>query len=105
MLDLFQSTFNVQGTMDDWRLTNQMQYLHRASLQWRTYANANPANDHDHCEFCFAKFMTSPENHGLCEGYATADAYRWICKPCYDDFRTLFDWQLSDSPPSLQPPL
>lgn len=91
--------------MDDWRLTNQMQYLHRENLHWRPYAPANPWNDHDHCEFCFAKFMVSTENQTLGEGYATVDGHRWICKTCYEDFKTLFEWQLSTLPAPLEPPL
>ena len=83
--------------MDDWRITNQMQYLYRERLRLRSYAPENPVNDHDHCEFCFAKFMLGNENQMQDEGYATDDGYRWICKTCYVDFKTLFDWQPADS--------
>lgn len=80
----------------DWRLTNQEQYLQGAVLTWRQYAPANPENDHDHCEFCFAKFMRVSEPNALHEGYSTPDRYRWICKPCFDDFVDLFAWQIKD---------
>jgi hypothetical protein len=79
----------------DWRLTNQERYLKGAVLIWRHYAPANPANDHDHCEFCYAKFMAvGGEPDALSEGYSTPDRYRWICKPCFDDFATQFAWRV-----------
>jgi transposase-like protein len=27
------------------------------------------------------------------EGYVTVDQ-RWICEPCYEDFKVMFDWRL-----------
>jgi hypothetical protein len=78
--------------MSDWRLTNQKQYLDGARLTCRMYAAANPENDHDHCEFCFAKFMANEEDGMLHEGYATDDNHRWICKTCYEDFKSDFNW-------------
>src|SRR3569832_1983919 len=34
--------------------------------------------DHDHCEFCHAKFADVSEG-ALTEGYTTADEARWVC--------------------------
>ncbi len=51
--------------------------------------------DHDHCEFCWAKFAEEiliPDS--LHEGYATADNYRWICEACFEDFKDQFGWRL-----------
>jgi len=42
---------------NDWRLMNQERYLKGVTLSWRAYVPANPTNDHDHCEFCQAKFL------------------------------------------------
>jgi hypothetical protein len=78
----------------DWRLTNQEQYLQEAVLVWQTYAPANPENDHDHCEFCYAKFMLGGEAETLSEGYSTRDRHRWICNPCFDDFAVQFAWHI-----------
>lgn len=50
--------------------------------------------DHDHCEFCWAKFMpaeTAYDSSVLTEGYATEDG-RWVCAECLADFRAEFDW-------------
>lgn len=82
------------SNVEDWRLTNQERYLRDAVLIWCHYAPASPANDHDHCEFCYAKFMVGGEPDTLSEGYSTPDRYRWICKPCFDDFATQFVWRV-----------
>jgi hypothetical protein len=78
---------------NDWRLTNQGFYLTGAKLFWSKYSPPDPANDHDHCEFCFGKFMTS-EPDALHDGWCTEDRYRWVCSACCEDFRDLFNWQL-----------
>jgi hypothetical protein len=44
------------------------------------------------CRFCGAKFVESGEASTLREGYATADAYRWVCPDCFEDFRERFGW-------------
>ena len=82
---------------NDWRLTNQERYLKGVTLAWRSYAPANPANDHDHCEFCWAKFSEGETPDTLHEGYATADRYRWICRSCFDDFRDMFEWHVEQA--------
>jgi len=79
---------------NDWRLTNQERYLKGATLIWGRYAPANPENDHDQCEFCWAKFMTNDRPELLHEGYSTPDGYRWICRTCFDDFVDMFGWHV-----------
>jgi hypothetical protein len=81
-------------TPRDWRLTNQEQYLKGATLSWRSYVPAVADNDHDHCQFCNAKFMVGGLPDTITEGYTTLDGYRWICKACFDDFVDLFDWRV-----------
>ena len=78
---------------DDWRVTNQEQYLKGVQLVWRPYS-PNKGNDHDHCEFCWVKFTVIGTPDTLTEGYATKDGYRWICKTCFDDFVSRFNWQV-----------
>ena len=79
--------------LDDWRLTNQLSYLKGATLSLQPYAPASALNDHDHCEFCFAKFMTDESPDTITSGYATTDRYRWVCKTCFSDFADLFEWR------------
>lgn len=78
---------------NDWRLRGQQKYLHAARLKRERYAPFKDGWSHDHCEFCNAKFcLDLPEC--LLEGYCTEDYYRWICEPCFNDFRELFEFQL-----------
>lgn len=77
------------STAKDWRLTHQENYLKGVVLKWQPYSPSSAENDHDHCEFCFTKFMHNEPNT-LHEGFATSDRYRWICKPCFDDFFEVF---------------
>jgi hypothetical protein len=63
------------------------------SLVHRAYRR-NRGGDHDHCAFCWAKFMVEDRPDVLHEGYATADDAHWICEPCFQDFRERFHWQL-----------
>ena len=62
----------------DWRLQGQEQYLKGATLVRRLYREprCNPEWDHDHCEFCWAKFMLGSNPDALHEGYCTLDEYR-----------------------------
>lgn len=79
------------ATKDDWRLTNQEAYLKGVTLTRQRYEQADSFNDHDHCEFCSAKFMTAGLDV-LSEGYATQDRSRWVCAACFDDFQKMFGW-------------
>ncbi len=79
---------------NDWRLTNQEKYLKDVILRWKKYTKYREGWEHDHCEFCWAKFMESDDPEVLKEGYATEDKYRWICKQCFEDFKELFQWKV-----------
>ena len=79
---------------NDWRLMNQERYLKGATLIWGPYRPRSPDNDHDHCEFCWAKFMVEDLPDVLHAGYCTLDEYRWICNTCFEDFRDRFQWKI-----------
>ena len=89
---------------DDWRLGGQERYLQPARLCWKRYSRWSDEWDHDHCEFCWAKFValddTQSGPNDLSEGYAVLsngdfpDDYHWICATCYADFRGMFDWEV-----------
>lgn len=84
----------------DWRRTGQERYLTGASFERRAYEAPSQAWDHEHCEFCWAKFMPtgkSADASVLSEGYVTADD-RWVCDGCFADFRDEFNWIVA--PPS-----
>ena len=84
---------------NDWRLQGQERYLSGETLHWRTWHETRPGWDHDHCEFCWAKFTDSDKvPDALHEGYATDDEYRWICATCAKDFASRFDFKLINGP-------
>ncbi len=77
--------------MEDWRITNQHQYLDGVTLVWDHYST-DDAWDHDHCELCWAKF---PEDESA--GYRTRDSRHWICKRCFEDFKEDFSWTVAEN--------
>lgn len=79
--------------MQDWRLQGQERYLTGAVLTWAKYVPPRADWDHDHCEFCSRKFSLRGED--LQEGYTTRDRYRWICGPCFVDFKEQLRWTVS----------
>lgn len=79
---------------DDWRLTGQERYLLGAKLHWSRWTRPKVEWDHDHCEFCWAKFMEEDLPEMLHFGYTTPNRYRWICKECFEDFKDHFQWQV-----------
>jgi hypothetical protein len=88
-----------QPTDTDWRLQGQEKYLSDARLFWRRWSETRPGWDHDHCEFCWAKFMDRNDVPGILrEGYTTDDEYHWICAGCAADFATRFGFTLVGGP-------
>jgi hypothetical protein len=79
---------------DDWRLQGQERYLGGVMLHRATYHRPSPVWDHDHCTFCWAKFMEADDLEILREGYTTDDEYYWVCPTCFEDFRELFGWSV-----------
>lgn len=80
----------------NWRLTGQERYLIGLSLVHKKYRRylQNSEWDHDHCAFCWAKFMVEDCPDVLHRGYATTDEYHWICEKCFEDFKEKFDWKV-----------
>lgn len=71
---------------------------------WEEIAPAH-AWDHDHCEFCWAKFEApakvaerdSADPSIFTEGYVTVQsggAPQWICEKCFEDFKDEFRWSV-----------
>jgi hypothetical protein len=81
---------------DDWRLQGQERYLKGATLTFKPYSKYREGWDHDHCEFCGAKLMEPGTPDTLHEGYATPDKYRWVCSPCFKDFKEMFEWTVTE---------
>ena len=46
---------------DDWRLKRPRKYMERITLQFNQFKAFREGMDSDHCEFCWAKFVTEPK--------------------------------------------
>jgi hypothetical protein len=79
----------------DWRLQGQENYLSGSALFRRAWRQSRPNWDHDHCEFCGAKFAASDGADILHEGWTTDDEYHWVCDGCYRDFKERFGWTVT----------
>lgn len=103
----------TEVTPDDWRLRGQEDFLQGATLVRKRY-RATETNDHDHCEFCWRKFMDpgfsaahaqsiAADPWILIEGYAVigrapegsrTEFYWWVCPTCVQDFQAKFGWKV-----------
>lgn len=81
----------------DWRLQGQEKFLKGLRIKKMRYHAYRAEWDHDHCEFCSAKFSETLPNC-LREGYVSADNYHWICEPCFNDFRVQFKFVVEEAP-------
>jgi hypothetical protein len=86
-------------TVVDWRMQGQERYLKGIELCRSRYKPASPQWDHDHCAFCGGKFAL--RGGDFTDGYATLNAYHWICDGCYEDFKTTFAWKIVPCPEPL----
>lgn len=100
---------------DDWRRRGQEDYLRGAQLTWRRYQALGAQWEHEHCDFCWRKFLDaeySDDHRRALEerpdeidaaGYITiaADGQPagkwWICRSCYGDFADEFGWVVVES--------
>lgn len=69
--------------------------LRGANLKWQPYKMPKPTWDHDHCEFCWAKFMEPGSEDTLHEGYYCKSEDTWICSKCYEEKKAEYKWQVS----------
>ncbi len=79
-------------TTDDWRRQGQERFLNKVKLIAKKYHPYRHDWEHDHCEFCGAKFSLREGDLKL--GYSTQDGYHWICNECFIDFKDEFDWDV-----------
>lgn len=85
---------NKKPAQDDWRRQGQEGYLQGVKLVFNDYQLYNIEWEHDHCEFCGAKFSLNEGD--LKSGYSTENQYYWICSDCFNDFKSEFCWQTID---------
>lgn len=78
--------------MNDWRLNGQETYLKNVRLKHIKFSEKTTKSDHEHCEFCMEKISSYPDTAH--QGYCTEDEYHWICDECFNDFKSLFQWEM-----------
>lgn len=76
---------------DDWRRQGQEKFLMGVKLFLQKYHSSRLNWEHDHCEFCGAKFSLFEGD--LKDGYSTEGGYHWVCISCYEDFSEEFGWK------------
>lgn len=81
---------------EDWRLMGQDKYLFGATFEFRKYEPHRIDWDHDHCEFCWAKFCANQGEGWFHEGFVTEDKKHWVCNDCYKHFRDRFRFNTMD---------
>ena len=80
--------------MDDWRIDTAKR-IKGARLRFHTYTKFSDTWDHEHCVWCWEKFMESRITPDiLTEGYATEDG-QWVCTSCFADLRDVMEWKLA----------
>jgi hypothetical protein len=84
----------------DWRLGwGKGDFLRGAVFTWEDYTAPSESWDHDHCAFCWQKFMELDRPEVERSGYVTDTAVQewWVCRRCFEDFREQFGWQVEGS--------
>jgi hypothetical protein len=93
----------------------QERYLRALSFTWKAYQAYSGNWEHEHCKFCWAKFVdpnyaawmkekidAGARDH-LAAGYTnlrdgdTASGTYWVCEQCFADFLPEFGWTLIES--------
>jgi len=107
---------------DDWRRAGQEKYLLGERLTWKRYQALRGNWEHEHCAFCFQKFLDAsyselarqalidePDKNDPA-GYTTVGGdgqepagKHWICKQCFEDLAQEFSWTVVDSDPEGWP--
>ena len=92
--------------MNDWRLTEQAEFLGGATFERKRW-NPREGDDHDHCEFCWAKFAEPhpAEPDPVQIGYSAAGPPHdpqpnryWVCEKCFEDFREQLRFEVCTGP-------
>ena len=105
----------------DWRRRGQEKYLRRARLTLKCYQALSKQWEHEHCEFCWHKFLDphyseahrraveeEPDVHSA-EGYTNLGdedqpaGKWWICTRCFEDFAAEFEWVVVETDPDAWP--
>ena len=87
----------INDWIQDCLTSRRFEYMRGVKLFWRPYQTKSEKWDHDHCEFCWAKFTEDLEDT-LHEGYTTDDDYYWVCRDCFALFKDEYKWRADNTP-------
>ena len=76
---------------NDWRLTNQTNYLYKKVLKKQPFKVYKEGWEHEHCEFCSERIDKNTP-----VAYSSDNNYYWICEKCYEDFKDMFEWTVEE---------
>lgn len=82
---------------NDWRLLRgHDEYLRNKKFQYKEFKKLREEWDHEHCEFCWHKFMENPDGVEDCSthGYCSIDGKYWVCENCFKDFAEKFNMKV-----------
>jgi hypothetical protein len=81
---------------DDWRLNFGKEPEFYKKYKWvlKKWSQTRDNSDHDHCEFCNAKFMDTEGPNILPQGWTDENETYWICEGCFEDFRKMYQWDI-----------
>lgn len=77
---------------NDWRITNQEDYLKDKMMKKIKYKDVASDTSHDHCAFCWDKI--SAAKNDLHDAYCTLDEKHFVCEACFNDFKKSFNFKL-----------
>jgi hypothetical protein len=81
----------------NWRLES-VAHLASQPLRRKKWTRWSREWDHNHCEYCGAKFAEFEGEDILKEGFASTEAhprgenYHWVCINCFADLKDLIGW-------------
>lgn len=87
----------AEQNMQDWRIDNYDGNLNGETFKLEKF-KSDQTNDHAHCVFCWQKITDLEIDDCDKEGYCTFSSETgqkiWVCKNCFNDFKTRFDFKL-----------
>jgi len=99
----------------------QERYLSGIQFTWKRYQALSGNWEHEHCEFCFKKFLdpayadwmrqtlASDSKDCAAAGFTnvrhdeTPAGRHWICRSCFEDFAPEYRWEVVESDPDAWP--
>lgn len=91
----------MNSLKDDWRLLSYKGQLNGMEFELIKF-NSTVSNDHEHCDFCFAKITDLDIKNEIVfkEGYAYINAktkkLNFICPECFNDFKEKLDFKIKN---------